>query len=265
MRHPYEHSLINMNTAVGPTMRKFICWSLENEHGDLGLRLVGTSVIPLSKLGLQLRKLQNSSKTNAIIHRVQQNADGNVALAKLRLDILHGLNDVNLIEAQAGITPPSVTALLELVFNSTHHESVPFPQRRLALIAMTVVSQFDHPTGVSLDMVKRVIRLSEAEQNDSDLPNALSEDRIALSTKGLLSFGMDIKRRLSGKVDIKRTVYAYNQAFHTYLKESCLPVKEMIVKLGSDMARSGESWESMAEIEKSRGEIEEDLPVVRVQ
>lgn len=252
MVHPYKYSLIDMNTALRSRMKEFICWNLENEHGDLGLGSSSEkSGIPLSKLGLELRERESSNTTRAIVDKIEQNAEGNVAMARLRLDILHGLQDVDSIEERTGITPSDVTAIFNLAFNSTQHAAIPPPQRKLALKAMAIVSQVDYYTGVSFETIHQVIKLSESRPGVSDPGNGHSEDEVALATKGLLSFRKARRSPLG----------AYSQAFHTYLREDNQLVKEMVVKLESVLERSGKSWESLAEREEfeRHEEFEEDI------
>lgn len=234
-----------MDNALRLKMTELIWWSLENEHGDLRSNFLERSGIPLSKLGDQLRGQGNSNRARTIVHQVEQNSDGNVAMARLRLDFIHGLNDVDLIKSQEGITPPDVTALLELAFNSTQHESAPLSQRTLAVKAMTIVSRFDPFRGVSFDTISHIISLSEVDQDDYDRSNIPSVDQIAISTNGLLFFDPD------------KVLHVYIQAFHTYLKEVNKLVKEMDVKLGTVLQLSGQSWGSM--VEKEERLVEEDL------
>lgn len=246
MTHPYQYNVIDMNKALRPEMEDLIVWNLENEHGDLGLGVSGANKIPFSKLGLQLRERKSNNTARAIVYRVKEIAEGNVAMARLRLDILHGLNDVDLIEAQVGITPSSVTTILSLAFNSTQNKSVPLPQRTLALKAMAIVSRVNHWMGVSLDTVRNLIGLSEGEEDGSHSSVVLSVDDIAFSTKGLLVFDLDIS-----------ALYAYNQAFHMYLNEANKSVESMVAKLGSVLEKSGQSWEHLIEREERREITEE--------
>lgn len=258
MTHPYRYSLIDMNTALRPRMNQFICWNMENEHGDLNLGLLEEKEMPLSKLGLQLQERESSNAARAIVDRIKQNADGNVAMAKLRLDILHGLNDVDLIDSQTGITPSGVIEFLELALNSTQHKSMPQSQRRLALKAMAIVSKFHYLMGVSFNTISYVISLSETGEDDADRLEVLSMGDIALSTQGLLLFGINRWKPLDA-YNIEKPLYAYSQTFHTYLMEDNQVVKEMASWLGLILERLGQSWESLAESEERQGEIEEDM------
>lgn len=239
MIHPYKYSFINLNRALKPSLGEYINWNMENEHGDLGLTNFGKSQVPLSKLAFQLRA--QVGKARSIVNRVMADADDNVAMARLRLDIIHGLNDLDSIEAQMETPPPDVIALLDLAFNTTQHYSMPLEQRTLALIAMTVVSQFPY-RGVSFEILCMILQLSEVHEKGS-AGAVHTEDEVALSTNGLLVFSMD-----GGEA---RPLLAYNQAFHTYLREENqpAPVRRMAAKLGEILEISGSSWVSLNEEE----------------
>lgn len=237
MVHPYKYSLINLTKAVRPKMKDYICWNFENEHGDLGFSNAEKSGIPLSRLGSQLRAQGDSNAAHLLANRIAEYADVNVAMARLRLDVIHGLNDLDLIETQAGIPPPDVIALLDLAFGATQHESISSRQRTLALKAMVIISQYPFLDGVSFETLSTILQLSNVEE-DNPRPTV---DEVALCTQGLLVFD-------SGS---SKPLFAYNKSFHTYLREDKRPpaAKEMLAKLEEILKSSGKSWASYKEVE----------------
>lgn len=157
--------------------------------------------------------------------------------------VVHGLNNLGLIEAQLGIPPPDVIALLDLAFGSTQHQSIPLRQRTLALKAMVIISQYDFLDGVPFQTLSTIIQLSNSGE-DSDglaITPCPTNDEVALCTKGLVFFD-------SGR---ERPLFAYNRTFHTYLREDDQPpaVKQMLAKLEVILKSSAKSWESYEELD----------------
>lgn len=143
----------------------FICWSLQNEHGDVGLETSDKkSEIPLSKLGLQLRAHHSPNKARSIVSHIAERAEQNMAMEKVRLDKLHRLNDLDMVEDHLRIVPPR--------------------QRNLALMVLTIISQCQGE--VSFDTLARIIQHSVAEDEGGDPGLGVSEHTVSFSTKGLL-------------------------------------------------------------------------------
>lgn len=121
-------------------MKNFIAWSLEREHGDLGL---GSSARkpPLSPLGKSL-SLDTASKS------IQKHADdvfefsyGHIGIAKARLDVLHEMESLDKLETRKDELPSSIVAL----FNAglKHINAQDAGQRKLALHALAAAAKID--------------------------------------------------------------------------------------------------------------------------
>jgi hypothetical protein len=85
--------IIDLNEAFGEKMGEFVSWTLEREHGNLGLSKSDANKPPLSSYGAALSSLASDTSTPTPAQRLKQtivfNAQENIALARLRLDILH--------------------------------------------------------------------------------------------------------------------------------------------------------------------------------
>lgn len=91
---PYDRVIIDMNEAFPDGMMgEFVAWDLEREHGNLGLASNNSNKPPLSSIGAAL--LASASDTilptpaQKMHQKIVMKAQGNMALARLRLDILH--------------------------------------------------------------------------------------------------------------------------------------------------------------------------------
>lgn len=210
MVHGYQYSFINMDQALRPKMDNYIYWSLENEHGNVGFSGTHTHDIPLSKFGMQLKTVRGMNRVRYIANHIKENADGNIAMARLRLDVVNRLSDLDLIEAQLGTPPPDVIALLDAAFEATQNQCVSSSQGELALKVLAIVSQFPYlegpRSGVPFETLSTLLQQSESRSCN---PTVYTEEEILVATEGLV-----ILPSAEGK-----PVMAYNKALHTYLRE----------------------------------------------
>lgn len=213
MAHGYQYSLINMDQELRPKMDDYIYWNLENEHGNVGFPGTHTHDTPLSKFGIQLKTARGMNRVLNIASNVKENADGNISMARLRLDLINRLSDLDLIEAQLGTPPLDVIALLDAAFEATQNRCVSSTQRELALKVLAIVSRFPHysdgtGSGVPFETLSFILQQSESPRNDYSSV-AYTAEEILLATGGLVLFSTAKGGPL----------LAYNVALHTYLKE----------------------------------------------
>lgn len=229
MFHTYQYSFIDMNQALRANiqMKDYIHWSLENEHGNVGFDATHRRDIPLSRFGIQLKTARGMARIDPIIKHVIENADGNVAMARLRLDVINRLSDLDLIEAQMGTPPPDVNALLDAAFGATQHHCVPLPQRELALKVLAILSFFPHHDqtgpGVKYETLSLILQQSDSPRNGCS-PVVYTQEQILIATGGLAFF----------LIPEGMPLLVYNSALHTYLREESsqpAPVAKMLKAL----------------------------------
>ena len=119
---PYDR----VNCAVGHipanTMREFVSWDLEREHGDLGLGSANDRKPPLSMLGISLHQDRAGGAAAHLVQHIVDRAYGNVGMAKLRLDLVHGSRTLEPIEAVHDRLPNNLLDTFEAGINSIEQQ-----------------------------------------------------------------------------------------------------------------------------------------------
>ena len=99
LQEPYKH--VNLSMSIpSDTMAEFIAWDLEREHGDLGLRSP-VNKPPLSRLGKSLLLNQDIRPIRNIVDDIVELSYFNVGIAKARLDLIHDMESLEGLEADA--------------------------------------------------------------------------------------------------------------------------------------------------------------------
>lgn len=205
---PYAHIELNIGN-VGDPLQKFILWELQKEHGDLGFGLESNMEWPpLSRLGKTL--VSDHKEIANVSEEILNRAQGNLTMAKLRLEGLREAHNTEDLFATKDRLPPTIVAffdsLVAQITKSSKSEDV------LGLMALKIISQTADVMGIGTSEFK--IQIQES------IPHEQSADNLALmralhATRGLLS--LDIKFHEEDSILV---VKAYHSDFHIYLVEA---------------------------------------------
>jgi len=184
-------------------MREFVAWDLEKEHGDLGLASRNSRKPPLSVLGSILRHGRTNDATQELLEHIVGAAQGNIAIAKLNLDLIHQEQTLETLETVHDRLPGNLIALFDAGMKQI--EDQPDSQRELGLEAIAAASEvFD---GVEFDALERRLLPDTSNPNSEGMP---------------LQVLKDVLRAAKGFLVLKHTegvVAAYNANFQSYVTE----------------------------------------------
>lgn len=119
-------------------MVDFIAWDLEREHGDLGLQSSAMKP-PLSQLGKSLLLNQGTRPIQTIIDDIKERSDGNIGIARARLDLIHDMESLDDLESKKDSLPATVTALFD--YGLRQIEALPARERDIALKSMAAAGR----------------------------------------------------------------------------------------------------------------------------
>lgn len=119
-------------------MRKYVAWDLEREHGDLGLGSSNDTKPPLSLLGTVLRQ-RHGGPAQTLLDSIANRAFGNIALTKLRLDLVHSAQSLEAVEVVGDRLPGKLVALFDAGIRGLEGQSP--SQRDLGLIAIAAAAR----------------------------------------------------------------------------------------------------------------------------
>jgi hypothetical protein len=114
LSEPTEEYNLHINFTIGngpeESMKQYLQWDLEREHGDLGLGSTNPSKPPLSDLGLKLRDYPTARLVKLL---TMSNIQGNISMAKARLDSVHRTLSVAELDASHDRIPSNIVALFD--------------------------------------------------------------------------------------------------------------------------------------------------------
>ncbi|KAF2761057.1 hypothetical protein EJ05DRAFT_473619 [Pseudovirgaria hyperparasitica] len=186
------------------SMRSFVSWDLEREHGDINLKSANDRKPPLSALGRSLRDKPNA--TEELIEKIVERASGNITIAKLDLDSLANVQSVEAaISSFAGDRlSNNILALfddvLERIKHLTEHE------RHITLASILSAVHEDH--GARFQDIEKWIRESRLE-SDAQGHARLTVEEILRAARGFLG--------LSNCKD--QLIYPYHEMLKLYADE----------------------------------------------
>ncbi|KAI1502242.1 hypothetical protein F5X99DRAFT_427391 [Biscogniauxia marginata] len=203
---PYEYRDLDIGLVGQKQMIDYIVWDLESNHGDLGLNSIASAKPPLSGLGKAFNKRRNRDKLKELIDEIEFQSWSNIAMARLRLEIVHEMSTPDEIVV-ADRLPRSIAAIFDAGIRQI--EQQPESEREVGLKAIAAMSHFEYEQGVDFDILQRLLRrTSRQSPRLSMLPRSLEE--ILQATKGFL-----IVENLD-----ECPFKAYNEAFHTYARDN---------------------------------------------
>lgn len=197
---PYTRRRIDMDEAVAGTLSNFVARELETEHGNLGLDSGATDLPPLSQFGLALLNSRRSHPAPWLRNHIAGLADRNVALARLRVDIVHeNMEVIQEAEALPGGLPHALTVLFDAEIQGILAQS----------------SQIDADLGIKTLAIwaagadTEQYLLGQLEEVGGVGESACTIERVLHATRGLL---------MIAKLEA-RPVLPYSYTFATYVRE----------------------------------------------
>ncbi len=127
--------------AESDELEDFVAYSLEKEHGDLGLGSPCPQKPPLSTLGRALtRSPQGTRAARNLADAIADRAENNIALALARLEMAHAAPTLEASRTVSDRLPPTITALFDA--GMVRVEAQPAGRRELGLRAIAAVAHF---------------------------------------------------------------------------------------------------------------------------
>jgi hypothetical protein len=179
-------------------MKDFIAWSLEREHGDLGL---GSSARkpPLSPLGKALVSKTASKSVQKHANDVLDSAGGHIGMAKARLDLIHNMESLEGIETRRDQLPANIVTMFDSGIKRI--EMQPKPGSEIALYAIAAASS--DIQGISIPALRaKLVHIGAAETR--------SGEDVLEATKGFL---------LGTLRDDPQKVAVFHPSFYFYIAE----------------------------------------------
>ncbi|KAI0127665.1 hypothetical protein BJ170DRAFT_382437 [Xylariales sp. AK1849] len=210
---PYTRCRVEMSEAVAGTLQNFISWDLENEHGDLGLGSQSDTKPPLSMFGNDLRNSTRPRAASWLQEEIRVQADNNVALARLRTDLVLD-NTVAIQDANAlsGELPRTIVTFFDAAIESVRLQAKSLSN--LGLRALVIWS----------DGVDTVDALLSCLANISFEGKCYSLGEVLHAAQGLLVAGQDDRKPIN----------PFTFSFSTYLTGGyCSQIDEVKMELQS--------------------------------
>ncbi|KAI4600505.1 hypothetical protein KJ359_000860 [Pestalotiopsis sp. 9143b] len=224
---PYTRRRIEMNEAVAGTLSNFIARELETEHGDLGLGSGAVDPPPLSQFGAALLNSRRPLPAEWLRDHIASLADHNVALARLRVDIVHeNMATIQDAEAMPGGLPSALIVLFDAEIRGVmgqSREDADLGIRALALWAEGAkTEQGEQELQELLDQLEATGLVEEG---------ACTAERVLHATRGLL---------MVAKLE-SRPIVAYSYTFRTYVTGGyCAVVDSMRAELAGQVNSRGQ-------------------------
>ncbi|KAF2132543.1 hypothetical protein P153DRAFT_308924 [Dothidotthia symphoricarpi CBS 119687] len=206
---PYDH--VNIRVSVpDPSMKEYIAWNLEREHGDLGL---GSSAHkpPLSTFGKSIR----STTSNSIQKHVDNVLDysyGHIGLAKARLDLIHEAGSLDGLEMRRDQLPANIVTLFDLGLKRIEAQTA--TQRDVAVKALAAAARSDD--GISIPELRELLHMLGTERTRS------GEEIVEAARGFLLATTRDDPQRLT--VFHQSFLYYVEQRYHRAIHRASMQV-----------------------------------------
>lgn len=197
MRELYEH--VNITVSISSQdMEDYICWTLEREHGDIGLHSPARKP-PLSSLGLSIRKNKNPRLAQEIVSEIQRLADGHVGICKARLDFVNELQSVEEWQQRRYQLPSNIVSMLNAAVQAVEKQSS--LQQHLGLQSIAAAGRADWPEGIEIPLLRQLLK-------DCGGQEVRSGEDILRAARGLLHAPVG---------DEIQSIIPFNETFHEYV------------------------------------------------
>ena len=204
---PYGHVSSHVGQIPNEYMEEFILWDLRREHEDIGFAIQETGVPPSSPIEENPPRTPSTDATlRKFVSFVSGNAQGNITIAKLRLEEIHNGRSSEDLNNVRDRLPHSLVALFDAGIQRIERQSK--AQRDLALLAIAAAAEED--IGVSLTSLEECIHdaMSQSPHVVNAPPRSLED--ILRAANGFLAM-----QRCNSK-----DVAIFNPAFLLYVKEN---------------------------------------------
>ncbi|CAO2651400.1 Nn.00g039700.m01.CDS01 [Neocucurbitaria sp. VM-36] len=203
-----EHFDVSLDAIYEGSIRDFIIWDLEREHGDLGLGSVNPRKPPLSSFGMAYRKAKPGTAGREWLQEMIGSCNGSIVQVKLALDRVHSSPSPESVD----FTPDRIAANVLALFSEAV-ESItkqPSSQRDLALKSIAAVGKTgDRTFGVPLSRLTVLLRERPHVSATTRIPPRSVED-ILDAAKGYL-------RLMAPSFDGgEYTIAAFNTLFYIF-------------------------------------------------
>ena len=129
-----DHVNYELGSIPWEEMMNYVKWNLEKEHGDLGLNSKYSRKPPLSNLGVELL---NYGPTRLMENLERKGILRNIAIAKARLDNIHGMSSLRTLNASRDKMPTNIIAFFDAEISRI--EALPKPKREIGLVAIALL------------------------------------------------------------------------------------------------------------------------------
>ncbi|KAF2703362.1 hypothetical protein K504DRAFT_418304 [Pleomassaria siparia CBS 279.74] len=131
---------IFIDSIPKPSLRSYVAWDLEREHGDLGLGTLENRLEPpLSLFGMAFRKAKPNGMGNEWIEDILNYTGTSIMQVKLALDRIHNSPSPDLVDLHPERLPANVQAIFNAGVNAITQQAN--NQANLALKSIAVVGK----------------------------------------------------------------------------------------------------------------------------
>ncbi|KAF1954421.1 hypothetical protein CC80DRAFT_476171 [Byssothecium circinans] len=126
-------------------MLDFVAWDLEREHGEIGLGSDNHSKPPLSSLSISFSEGNSGTSAHALVKNICTQTSANIALIRLRLDMVHSALSINDLGEDQDRLPKSMQTMFQHGIDRIMRQST--SDFELALNAIAAVASLGNVDG----------------------------------------------------------------------------------------------------------------------
>lgn len=209
LKEPYDRVDILLDIRH-EAMSDYVGHALELAHGDLGLSSGAPFVVAHSKLGMALVASENTAMQ--LRDKIVIDADGNIAMAKLRLDVIDGATTVEEVVQYGDRLPANIVSLFDSIVANVQNMSSCIEHLGLRAI-VGIASRYHGRPFSDLQSWLRKQRDHDSQRGDSQLEDFSIED-VLRSAAGCIVVDREeeCRVRLYHGALVSYAVQGYNEA-----------------------------------------------------
>lgn len=186
MYEPYDYIDLSLECDER-IMAEYVSTSLELVHGDLGLGSLAPEKPPLSRLGRALMLSQDGTATiaNQLRDKIVQDSEGNIAMAKIRLEVCEEAKSVEEVLRYGDRLPGSIVALLDAGIAKIQQMSKDMEELGLKAIVGVAAEFYDEPFEKLEKWLRRHVN-SEWLPSDTPLGQDSTMEKVLRAAAGFL-------------------------------------------------------------------------------
>ncbi|OJD30377.1 heterokaryon incompatibility protein [Diplodia corticola] len=201
---PYSHLEVDLS-ITGELAAEFASWSLEAEHGDLGLDTSNENKPPRSALGRTLVNRGGPKVIQSLVNSIANDAFNNISFIKLRLDAIRTAHSVDAVLTVGDRLPGNRVAMFDAAIKRIAGQAQ--PQSRLGLTAISAAA--NHYNGRPFrDLERELHRVVPRDGARGSQPYSVQE--VLKATAGFLT--------VDNSED--QLVLPYHESFFLYVTEN---------------------------------------------